>query len=315
MSLLHTEITLALPYNHDPGYPEWLAACPEGVSEVSLPIHGSIAPTARFWTGPAYIDDYRAALQPLQGVMAMHSISANVVLDLPVWTEGRDEVVPEIGRMLDLFGDRMQVTLSDYPLGRDLRAAFPGLRLCVSTAAAVISPRGALLWINELGVSSIVIGRAINKRLDAILAIRALGPRIKIVLDDLCLPECPSTLTHEMAMAQPRSCTPERASCFMAHERQHRPWSIAQKDVVPATLPRYDGIVDVAEMDGRTLPLDIIDHRRRLYLDAESSEHVSEHYVEPPGAFDAITTCDLDCLPCGWCATHFPLAQHRRLGG
>jgi len=309
MSLLDTAITLALPYNHDPGYPAWLDAQHEGVSEVYLPIHGSIAPTARFWTGPEDRRAYQDALGPLAAVMDDRGIDANIVLNMPVWTDGREAVVPEVAGLVELFGDRTQVTVADYPLARDLRTALPDLRLCVSTAVAIVSPRGARLWVEELGVESIVLGRAINKRLDAIAAIRALGPRIKIVLDDLCLPECPSMLSHSMLMAQPHLCTPDRASCFMHDERGRRPWSIAQKDVVPATLPLYDGLVDVAKMDGRMLPLEAIDQRRRLYLEATSYEHVAEHYVEPVGAFEKITTCGLSCGTCDWCDRWFPPAQ------
>lgn len=302
-------IPLALPYNHDPAWPDWILDHALGVAEVYLPVHASVAPTARPWAGPADSAAYVQELRPLARALERVGLRANLVLNLPVWTASRTTVPDEVARMRDLFGPGMMVTLSDFPLARDLRAALPTLPLSVSCAAQVATGRHARYWVDGVGVESIVISREINRRPHAIAEVRAQGAAVKIVLDDACLPECPSLVAHHALMS---FCDHEagRAACMMSAERMQRPWLLAQKDLVPAALPRYAGLVDVAKVEGRARSLADIERKRRLYLEAESWEHVLGHYVEPPRAGACIEACDRICEGCGWCAQAFTLPPH-----
>lgn len=304
------DIPLALPYNHDPAYPDWLRGHAAGVAEVYLPIHASVAPTARPWAGPADPAAYRAELRPLAAALASVGVRANLVLNLPVWTEGRARVPREVEDMRAIFGPRMLVTVSDFPLARDLRAALPDLALSVSCAAQVATPRQARSWIDGVGVESLVISREINRRPAQIALLRAEGVALKLVLDDACLPECPSLVSHHALMMFADHAL-GRGACMMSAERRARPWLLAQKDLVPALLPRYAGLVDVAKVEGRARSLAEIARKRALYLAAESWAHVLGHYVEPPEIGPVLETCDRVCERCGHCAAVFqvpPLA-------
>lgn len=301
-------IPLALPYNHDPAWPEWIADHAAGVAEVYLPIHIAFGPTARPWAGPADPQEYRRALRPLAAALHRVGVRANLVVNLPVWTPARDRIPEEVAGMADLFGPRMLVTLSDFPLARDLRAALPSLPLSVSCAAQVATARQARYWVEGVGVESIVVSREINRRPQAIAQVRAQGGPgglgVKVVLDDACLPECPSLVSHIALMNQ---CDHEagRGACMMSAERVARPWLLAQKDLVPALLRRYVGLVDVAKIEGRARSLAEIARKRELYLAGESWEHPLGHYVEPPQAQAWIEACDRVCEDCGWCAGAF----------
>lgn len=294
-------IPLALPYNHDPGYPQWLDGAVQGVGEVYFPIHADFARTARPWAGPTAQAAYRAELARLATVLHRHGIGANLVVNMPVWTESRSLVVDEVRRMLDVFGPDLVVTLSDYPLARSLRRSLPELRLGVSCAAQVATPRQARYWIDGVGAEDIVPSREINRRPEALAALKAQGARLKLVLDDSCLSECPSLLSHTVLMLQGDGAAP----CMMEAERRARPWLVALKDVVPAVLHRYAGLVDLAKIEGRARSLDDIARKRQLYLEGESWAHPHGHYVEPPAAFDRLADCDRVCEGCGWCAAAY----------
>lgn len=305
MSLADTNITLALPYNHDPGYPEWLDSHAELCAEVFLPAHPCAGPTTRPWGGPADREAYHAEMRRLAVVLSRHALKANVVLNMPCWSKARHEAIPEVGRLAAIFGGDTQVTLSDFPLARDVRRTFPSLGICVSTAARVDNIESCAYWKNGVGADTIVLSREINKRPQAIRAIRSLGVTIKMVVDDLCLPHCPAQLSHAALAMHGDDVIPFTADCFMKRDRSERPWLVAQKDVVPASLPRYDGLIDIAKLDGRSDTLASIDRRRLLYLEATSWEHPKGIYSEPPEALDKLFGCDLDCDSCRWCEQNF----------
>lgn len=302
-------IPLALPYNHDPAWPDWIIDHAQGVSEVYLPIHIRYGPTARPWAGPADLHAYHQELRPLARALERVEVRANLVINLPVWTGGRDGIPSEVGRMVQLFGPRMSVTLTDFPLARELRAAFPSLPLSVSSGAQIATARQARYWVDGVGVDSIVVSREINRRPQAIALVKAQGRGpgglgIKVVLDDACLPECPSLVSHMALMGQCDHAA-GRGACMMSAERIDRPWLVAQKDLVPALLHRYVGLVDVAKVEGRARSLAEIARKRALYLEGESWEHPQGHYIEPPQAQAWIEACDRICEDCGWCAGSF----------
>ncbi|MBI5481532.1 MAG: U32 family peptidase [Deltaproteobacteria bacterium] len=305
MHLSETSIRLSLPYNHDDRFPEWLAAHCELVGEVYLPIHRAVASTARPWLGPMNPATYRDRLRRLAPVLRAHGLGANVVINLLVLWEQRAGVIEEVGRLRDeVFAELLSVAVADFELGRLLRARFPDLELSVSTVAEVDSPTRAAYWVDDVGVGSICISRAINKRLDVIRAIRDLGVKVKMVLDDCCGIACPSILSHAALGSEAGERSGEQP-CFARSYVRRRPWLIAQKDVVPATLSRYDGLIDRAKLDGRVISLESIERKLSLYVAATSWEHPASIYVEPEDAFDRIAGCDRRCPECRWCEQAF----------
>jgi hypothetical protein len=314
MRLSETSIRISLPYNHDPSYPEWLDGHCEVVNEIFLPIHGNIAPSARHWFGPADPCAYREQLRRLIPVLRRRKIEANVVINLLVPCDKRAGVLDEIGLLRDrVFEECMSVAVADFHLGQAIRGRFPELKLTVSTIAEVDSATRAAYWVDSLGVASICPSRSINKRLGELRAIRKLGVELKLVLDDCCGAGCPAILSHAaFCNAAPAFLKQER--CFAREYVRSRPWLIAQKDIVPATLPLYDGLISQAKPDGRTLSLEKVERKLALYQAAESYEHPASIYVEPSNAFDRITTCDRACGECGWCEGSFEWRWEKLLG-
>lgn len=316
MRLCDTAITLSLPYNHDERYAEWLDLCHEGASEVYLPVHPSIGPTARAWAGPESPSAYHDELRSLAKVLARRGLSANIVLNMPIWSAGRSEVIPELARMMELFGDDTEATFTDFPLARDAHAELPELHIGVSSAVRIESAEAARYWVEDVGARTVVLGREINKRPDLIRAIRQLGVRIKAVLDDCCVPNCPAQVSHASLMTQSSSDVSQLAPCFMQDDRDRRPWMLAQKDFVPAELPHFDGLIDIAKLDGRSDTLASLHRRRKLFLEAVSLDHPKRLYRQPPDALEKIVACDRDCAACKWCELNFewPVPKRSRSG-
>jgi hypothetical protein len=305
MRLAETAIRLSVPFNHDDRFPAWLAAHCEAVGEVYLPIHRAVAPTARPWRGPSEPAAYHDQLRRLAPVLRAQGLGANVVVNLLVLYEQRPAVIREIGRLRDeVFQDLLSVTVADLELARLLRARFPDLELSVSTIAEVSTATRAAYWVDTVGVSSICIARTINKHLDVIRTIRDLGVKLKMVLDDACGIDCPATLSHVALGSEAGECSGEQRCLALSYVRHH-PWLIAQKDVVPATLPRYDGLIDRAKIDGRIITLEQIEQKLALFAEAASWQHSGSIYVEPQGAFDRIASCDRRCPECRWCEQAF----------
>ncbi len=312
MKLLDTKIRLGLPYNHDPNYPEWLASRLEGVCEVYFPVHRSISESSHSWKGPNDPADYAEDLGRLAAVLNPARIDANILFNLNVDPSRWQDAADELTRLSRVF-DRLVVTLAEFDFGCWLHRQLPELRKTVSTVAMVRTPVQAAQWKAAAGIESVTLVREINKSPETIKAIRDLGLKIRMVLDDACLPNCPGIVSH---MSRMYNATGEDFCC-VGDIRDQSPWLVAQKDVVPGTLPRYDGIVDIAKIEGRGRLLSFIEEKRRVYLEAESWAHPSELYIEPPDAFDKITTCDRDCVSCGWCERHFeypPPAARREAG-
>jgi hypothetical protein len=133
------------------------------------------------------------------------------------------------------------------------------------------------------------------------------------VLDDCCGADCPAILSHAAFCCSPPSYA-QNEGCFVRDYVRKRPWLIAQKDIVPATLPLYSGLVDQAKPDGRTLSLAAVERKAALYQAAESLEHPASIYAEPPEAFERMTTCDRRCDACGWCERSFDWRWDKLLG-
>jgi len=296
-TLLETPIRLALPYNHDPRYPQWLAAHRAGVAEVYLPLHVSSVGSGRPWTGPRDREEYHARLAELASVLR-DGLLANIVVNLPVAASEHLPVLRGLEATLALFG-RATVTVTDYPLAQAIRRSFAELDLTVSTLAEVDTVAAATYWRNSLGVRTIVLGRSINKRLPMIRQIRDLGVRITLVVDDHCLPSCPATAAHLALLA---AGDPAGAGCLVGDLRKRQPWLIAQKDLVPANLAHYVGLIDCAKLEGRGKPLEFIERKLELYLAMTSLEHPYGYYREPAEAFARISECDRACHRCDFCA-------------
>lgn len=300
--LLQTSIRLSLPYNHAPDYPEWLDDHAEGVCEVYLPLHGSIVASLRPWVGPLDPADYLQELRRLAAVLNRRGISGNAVINVPVPDRLHGRALMGLREIAEIF-EHWTVTLADFHFAKAVRRTFPDLEIGVSTGANVDTAQQAIFWQEGVGVGNIAISRGINKRLNTIRSIRSLGLRVKMVLQDDCIPNCPAELSH---YGQTEQCgvPGTGGDCFMQDVRNRSPWLVALKDVVPAELPLYAGIVDVAKLAGRTHTLGRIGRHRRLYLDAVSWDHPAGYFVDSAEAFRKIGACDRNCHQCGWCVRH-----------
>ena len=299
------KIPLALPFNHAPEYPEWLREHCDGLAEVYFPLHGSVVGSGRPWQGPTSKTEYQQELRRLACALNSTRTLANIVVNSLVPPDHHSEVIRAVADTLELF-DQAEVTICDLEFGRALRGAFPDLRLGVSTFANIDSVAEGRLWRHEIGAEVITVGREINRRPAAIGAMRALDVELKLVLNDLCVPGCPAFLSHLVRLAMFPARDPHLKWCSMRGVVEKQPWRIAQKDIVPAVLPRYEGLIDIAKIAGREASLEALDRILRAYREATSYTHPLRIYEEPPEAHARIIACDRDCEACGWCPEHFP---------
>jgi collagenase-like PrtC family protease len=310
--LLDTPLRISAPYNHDPDYvaqvlDPWKAC----IGEVYLPVHEVFCHTGRPWTGPHDPDAYDEQVAKLARACRRLRIPLNFVAN-QVGSPHRTTLLGREILRLHRAHPGSRFTLSDFELAVGLHRREPKLELQPSTVAHVGDPVTAWYWKSEVGSRGITLHRAANKRLDAIRAIRKLGLTVRVVVNDKCLPDCPTERNHGTQIRlydEVRHAWPEpgafsgyvgcrRCSLALKH-RQF--WLVAIKDILPGHLRHLVGLVDLIKLSGRGTPTPSIVASIERYAAMKDLTNDGPFYREPPEAWKRITTCDRACAACGWC--------------
>ena len=313
--LLKTPMRISAPYNHDPDFVAGvLAPCAELIGEVYLPVHEVYCHTGRPWNGPTDIDAYEEQVAELAKVCARRKIPLNFVanqIDSPYRATLLGREILRLHRTYP--GSRF--TLADFELAVALHGREPAMDIQPSTVAHVADPVAAWYWKSEVGSRGITLHRAANKRLAAIRGIRKLGLGVRVVVNDKCLPDCPTERNHGTQIRlydEVRHAWPEpgafsgyvgcrRTSLRMKNEQM---WLVAMKDILPGHLPHLVGLVDLVKLSGRGTPTHSIVGSIRRYAEMKDLTNDGPFYREPPEAWKRITSCDRVCEACGWCEAH-----------
>lgn len=297
----------AVPYNGDPGVIERLAGVRHLIGRVFLPIPLGFMATGRPWS-LGQPEAYRRELPGLVRAIAEAGFAPEVLCNssMPKWTEV-GATVRYLGRLVD--SGLRHVTIAYLPLASRVHREIPGIEITASTVADIHEGARLDRWIEEAGITTVVPDRSLNKRLDALRALKRSGLTVSLVVDDGCMPSCPIQSQH---YAIYQYCDRRHALLKGSIESSCRKWlrsdtwRVWQSDIVPGDLPRFEGVVDLFKF-GR-------DSRRdtdRLlaevahYAGRASRQSFFGGHVEPEEVFDRLQACDRLCSRCGWCRDAF----------
>lgn len=295
---------LAIPYNQQPDLLDAVAGIAEHVSFLYLPFHPDVALSARVFKGAGDARRYARELDAIARRCARLGIGMNLVANAPHWAIDPRGIALTLERLRGLVP--LKVTFADLLAARKARSLLPWTDMSVSCLADVQTAVQALWWKEQVGVSSLVISREINRRPDQIAALARTGLKLGVVSFDDCIPGCQARGCHFKPHEAKTGRAAFRGACDPGSSkvRRQRPWMLAQKEILPGHLRHLAGLICEVKISGRDVPTAEVLRRARLYLEARSLEHPNGYYREPAGAWGKIARCLRDCPDCGWCAEH-----------
>ena len=309
--------SVSFPYNHDPLLWESIAPYAEVIDEIYTGLHPDVFPSLRSWPENKGAGEHLDSLAALMGLVSGKGVALNLIMNAHP-TELVDE--GPLFAVIDRLGGlgEIRVTVNDIIWARRLRDVYPDLSMEVSTAAGIVNQHTALQWDEIVGVQTFVIGLDINKDERRIRDIRELGKRIKMVVSDYCLANCPARFRHQILLAS-KSSGETRAESIVRHQhfcrymkRKLPVWHWVKKEVLPFQLPRYRGLVDIIKLcDRENSTPDNMEILAR-YLAMEEDVHPLLGYREPVESFDRLRECRRNCATCEWCAENVEIIEPRR---
>ncbi len=307
---------MSFPYNHDPHMLAAIEPYFPYIGEVYAPLHPAIFPSLRIWDLQQTPDEYLKVLCGVAAELKSRGIWLNIVLNMGARTDIPRQPVFRHLEKLNECG-LIRVTLSDLYWAEIIRQPFPDISLGSSISADVRSQAAAQIWRDWVGADFIVVSEIINKNLRRIRQIRDLGLKIKIVMDDKCIPECPLQMRHVALLGSQNSRWSEEPETLDVNspclQLRHSlpPWHWAKKEILPFSLPRYKGILDSVKITDRRASTENNIINMRNYLAMKSDVHPVIGYRETEEAFERISSCDRNCAQCGWCAANIKMAGDR----
>lgn len=278
------------------------------VREVYLPLPGDVVGSGRPPQPQRYVTEFLRHCRLPKAVLVNP-----ITLPRPV-----DEIAPEVitalGRLRDEFGVQ-GVTVADLGLARRLRDAMPDLQLTASVLMEVSEPLQALAVADVC--DTLVPASRVVRDLPALQALRAAFPgRIRLLVNEACLPGCPFRVQHfdEMARAIPN---PKSLCSELLGER---PWlRLIGSWVVPQYLHLYAGVYDELKLAGRVTLADpetyhrVLDHyvARQPLLPCEiggGPSSMLEPIDVPEELFAYTLTCGRRCHTCTRCPDYYGAA-------
>jgi len=309
-----TSLRISTPYNHEPDWvKEVLEPFSPVISEVYLPVHVLVAHSGRPWRGPSRQDEYDGQVDDLAAALRDYDIPLNFVANDPISLPTRRvAVVNEFLRLDERYPGSI-FTVADFETAVRVHEICPALDVQPSTLSRVNGPTAAWYWRQFAGSRGVTIDRSINRRPELIRAIRKLGLTIRMVVNDDCLPECPSTSSHIMdiqladELGFSRGAQDALSACGQCrpaidHLKRTHLWLVVQKDVLPFSLHHLEGLVDQVKITGRCASTDTIVDAIMRYGSMEKD--YNSLYREPAEAWDRIAVCDRVCELCRWCIEH-----------
>ncbi len=234
-----------------------------------------------------------------------------IVLPEPIETLA-PRLVSAVRKLDDQFG-LASVTVSDLLLGRALHAALPHLSITASVLTDIQQPY-QLLALDGICDTLVVASRTVRD-LPALRALRqAYSGRLRLIVNEGCLPGCPYRTQHFYEMA--RGFSLPRSLCQSLLD-QH-PWlRLTGAWVLPQHLHLYDGLYDDLKLAGRVTLGDPEKYRRVLgaYIRREpllpheigGGPAAPLEPLEIPESFFAHTlTCGKRCDRCDICRSYDP---------
>ncbi|HUS57173.1 MAG TPA: hypothetical protein VM141_00855 [Planctomycetota bacterium] len=201
-----------------------------------------------------------------------------------------------------------EATVTDLLLARQIREKVKGLRISMSVLADICSAEQVEMIKDTC--DTLVPSSRVMRDLPSLSILRKAFPgRIRLMVNEACLPGCPFRTQHFYEMAS--AATAPRSLC--AELLSLKPWlRLTGSWVLPQHLHLYDGLYDEAKLAGRVTlrdpakyrrVLDAYVHRRPLSPDAigggpasvQTAMEISEEF------FRATLHCGRQCHTCSLC--------------
>lgn len=279
------------------------------VREVYFPLPGDVAGSGRPPQPDRHLADFLN-----QSPFALCVLVNPITLPLPV-----ERLAPRVIEALRcLAGEHnvASVTVSNLLLAARIREAFPGLTLVASTLMEVASPNQVLML--EGVCDTLVPASRVMRNLLALQALRAaFCGRIRLIVNEACLPGCPYRVQHFHEMGS--GFTHPRSLCHGLLERN--PWMrLTGAWVLPQHLRLYDGLYDELKLAGRVTLTDEAAYRRilrayvhRLPLDPHETGGGPASPLEPMEItqefYSRSLLCGQQCYDCRWCRDYYEQAM------
>lgn len=305
--LVDLGMRLAVPYNHDPRLIPLLGPMARSIAEIFIPAPLDISGTFRAWNGPDPVE-YRKMVPGIVGAAERIGVSVNMAVNAPFVPPADHRMVADYVAQASADGVK-SFTIGDLHLAEHVRAVCPDVELVASATADIAHVTRARHWVRMAGVSRIVVSRIVNKAPDVLRAMARLGVKIEIIPNEQCLPACPYMFQHAMTIGLKDSVddTDFKRYCAMcAAMKPVAPWEHYQTEIVPASIPRYRGIVSLVKLAGRDSTTSFIlgEVNRFIALESDWTGFLGG-YREPPCVVEMLDRCDRVCEQCGYCMKVF----------
>lgn len=178
------------------------------------------------------------------------ALFAHCVLINPITLPPVELVAPRVIEMLrQMMGEYglASATVSSLLLAARIRDALPELKLAASVLMDIARPNQALM-LEGICQTLVPASRVVRDRA-ALAALRAAFPgRIRLIVNEACLPGCPYRVQHFQEMAS--GLSHPQSLCQELLEQQ--PWMrLTGAWVLPQHLHLYDGLYDELKLAGR----------------------------------------------------------------
>jgi MoaA/NifB/PqqE/SkfB family radical SAM enzyme len=210
------------------------------VSEVCFPLSPTVIASGRPPQPARHLDAFlRAGLLPGAALVNPVQLPAEPAEVAP-------RVIAELRRLQEQYGVA-RATVASRELAQRLRDALPALSLTASCLMDVAHPN-QVAGLDGL-FDGLVPASRIMRRRPALRALRQAFPgRIRLIVNEACLPECPFREQHFRAMASGAPNPPSLCDGLLRAE----PWRrLTGAWVLPQHLHLFDGVYDELKLAGR----------------------------------------------------------------
>ncbi len=300
----------SIPYIDQPA-PFWedIANLASGaIGAVYFPISAEIIGSGRPPQPAAHMADF------LAGPLAKAVLVNPLVLPQPV-EECAPAILAYLERLQAEYGIT-QATVANLPLARRIKERFPDFRLTASVLLDIGDP--AQIALLE-GLFDVLVpsGRCLRDR-RRLAALRAAFPgKIRLLVNEACLPGCVHRLQHFYEMA----AHPECSKSLCAETLARAPWlTLTGTWILPQHLHHYDDLADEYKLSGRVTLADPARYRRVLqaYLLGLplSPDRIGGGPASVPldlpiseAFFTRTFTCAKNCSSCTFCREYYARYQ------
>jgi hypothetical protein len=210
------------------------------VLEVYIPPPGNLIPSARPPQPTLHLGE----------LLLKSPFRLSVLVNAPTFPVPVHEIAPSIIGEVRQWHDRFgisSVTVSNLALAVQLREHLPSISLIASTLMDVARPHQAMM-LN--GICDVLVpASGVVRDINALCEIRkAFVGRIRMLVNEACLPGCPFRAQHFRDMSELQRASPSLCNELL----DIQPWlRLTGAWILPQHLHLYDGVYDELKLAGR----------------------------------------------------------------